>query len=307
MVTADQRLVGRCAAEEGHARLGCQRYVYVEPERPFRMQETDCRVDDDVAGEEQLFAAGTDIYPDVAWRVTRGAEGGHARHYLRRGLDQAQPGGGQFQIRLRNTWLLLRRQFVGQIRGAPEGELGLGGDEFGRGKQQRCVLAVADAPQVVEVKVSEQNRVDIARRVARGGEVSNQPAGRFLEFVDAAASVDQHQLVAGIDENGIDLQPHRARWLERGCEQASCVLGLIEPQRFGRERECAVADDGYLDGAKLEAVKAGLRPFACLRRMGEGGDVGGECGGPDGGRAGTQKHPAVEHRHVYSPLRVGFI
>src|SRR5580704_10198931 len=178
MVAADQRLVGRCAAAEGHARLGCQRYVYVEPERPFRMQEADCRVDDDVAGEEQLFAAGTDIYPDVAWRVTRGAEGGHARHYLRRGLDQAQPGGGQFQIRLRNTWLLLRRQFVGQIRGAPEGELGLGGDEFGRGKQQRCVLAVADAPQVVEVKVSEQDRVDIARRVARGGEVAKQPAGR---------------------------------------------------------------------------------------------------------------------------------
>jgi hypothetical protein len=36
--------------------------------------------------------------------------------------------------------------------------------------------------------------------------------------------------------------------------------------------------------------------------MGEGG--GGECGGPDGGRAGTQERPAVEHEHVCSPLRV---
>ena len=73
MVAADQRLVGRRAAEEGHTCLGCQRYVDVEPECPFRMLEADCRVDDDVAGEEQLFAAGTDIYPDVAWRVTGGA------------------------------------------------------------------------------------------------------------------------------------------------------------------------------------------------------------------------------------------
>src|SRR6202041_3747334 len=154
MVAADQRLVGRCAVEEGRARLGCQRYVDVEPECPFRMQEADCRVDYDVAGEEQFFAAGTDIYRDVAWRVTGGAEGGHARRHLRLGLDQVRSGVRQFQIRLRNTWLLLGRQFVGQIRGAPEGELGLGGDEFGRGKQQRCVLAVADAPQVVEVKVS---------------------------------------------------------------------------------------------------------------------------------------------------------
>src|SRR6478672_1496592 len=179
MVATDQRLVGRCAVEEGHARPSCQRHVYVEPERPFRMQEADCRVDHDVAGEEQFFTAGTDIYRDVAWRVTGGAEGGDAWHYLRYGLDQAQPGGGQFQIRLRNPRLLLRRQFVDQIRGAPEGDLGLAGDEFGRGKQQRRVLVVTDAPQVVEVEVCEHNRVDIARLVARGGEVAEQPAGRL--------------------------------------------------------------------------------------------------------------------------------
>ena len=95
-----------------------------------------------------------------------------------------------------------------------------------------------------------------------------------------------------------------ARWLERGCEQASCVLRPIAPQRFGRERERAVADDGDLDGAELEAVEARLRPLARLGRMGQGGGGGGECSCPDGGRAGTQEHPAVEHEHVCSPLRV---
>jgi len=70
MVATDQRLVGRCAVEEGHARLGCQWHVQVEPERPFRMQEADRRVDYDVAGEEHFFPAGTDMHRHVAWRVT---------------------------------------------------------------------------------------------------------------------------------------------------------------------------------------------------------------------------------------------
>ena len=34
------------------------------------MQEAHRRVDHDVAGQEQFFAAGTDIYREVAWRVT---------------------------------------------------------------------------------------------------------------------------------------------------------------------------------------------------------------------------------------------
>src|SRR5271168_4778799 len=121
MVATDQRLVGCCAVEESHACLCCLWYVYVEPERPFRMQEADLRVDHDVASEEQFFAAGTDVYRDVAWRVTSGVEGCHARRHLRPSLDQPQPGAGQFQIRLRNPRLLCRRQFVGEIRGAPEG------------------------------------------------------------------------------------------------------------------------------------------------------------------------------------------
>jgi len=90
------------------------------------------------------------------------------------------------------------------------------------------------------------------------------------------------------------------RRLERGCEQASCVLGPIAPQRFGGEREHAVADDGDLDGAELEAVEAGLRLFARFGRMGDGG--GGQCGGPDRGGAGTQEGPAVEHEHFCSPF-----
>src|SRR3984957_5169883 len=114
------------------------------------------------------------------------------------------------------------------------------------------------------MEVSEQDHVDIARWVARAGEVAKQPAVRVLELVDAAARVDQHQLVACVDEGGVDLQSHRARRLESGCEQASCALGPIAPQRFGWERERAVADDGDLDGAELEAVEARLRPLRSL-------------------------------------------
>src|ERR1700720_3184370 len=84
-------------------------------------------------------------------------------------------------------------------------------DEFGRGEQQRRVLAVTDTPQVVEMAVSEQDHVDIARCVARAGEVAKQPAGRVLELVDAAARVDQHQFVAHVAKDSVNLQSHRAK------------------------------------------------------------------------------------------------
>ena len=130
--------------------------------------------------------------------VTPGATSAPALIRRSRGL-------ANFQICLGNQRLLVGGHFAGQLGGAPEGNLGLAGDEFGRGEQQRRVLVVTHTPQVVEMAVSEQDHVDIARRVARGGEVAKQPAGRFLELVDAAACVDQHQLVAGVDENGVDL------------------------------------------------------------------------------------------------------
>jgi hypothetical protein len=305
MVATDQGLVGRCAVEKGHARLSSHWRVYVEPERPFRMQEANLCVEHNVAGEEHFFAAGTDVHRHVAWRVTGRVESGDAGHHFRSGLDLAQAGAGQFQIRLGNHRLLLGGHFAGQFGIAPEGELSLAGDEFGRREQQRRVLAIADAPQVVEMEVTEQDHVDIARPVARSGEVAKQPAGRILEFVDAAACVDQHQLVASVDEGGVDLHHFRPRRVERGCEQASCVLGPIAPRRFRRERERAVADDGDLDGAELEAVEARLRPLARFGRMGEG------SGGDRSCRTGKQgrREKASVHHHgslpfITSPIHV---
>src|SRR5882672_5832022 len=98
MVATDQRLVGRCAVEERHARLSCQWHVHVEPERPFRMQEADRRVDHDVAGEEHFFAARTDMHRDVAWRMTGGVERGHARGHLAAALIRRSRGLANFRF-----------------------------------------------------------------------------------------------------------------------------------------------------------------------------------------------------------------
>src|ERR1700730_18628200 len=108
------RLVGRCAVEEGYARLSCQWHVQVEPERPFRMQEADRRVGYDVARDAHFFLARIDMHRHVAWRVTGGVDGGHAWRHLCSGLDSAQAGAGQFQIRLGNQRLLLGGHFAGQ-------------------------------------------------------------------------------------------------------------------------------------------------------------------------------------------------
>jgi hypothetical protein len=79
--------------------------------------------------------------------ITRACCGNPFRLLLRR----------QFQIRLGNQRLQRRGHFADQFGGATEGDLGLAGDEFGRGEQQRRVLAVADTPQVVGVAV--MNRI----------------------------------------------------------------------------------------------------------------------------------------------------
>src|SRR5260370_923550 len=136
---------------------------FQHPEWTFGMLKADRRVDYDVAGEEHLFAAGTDMHRHVAWRVTGGVDGGHARRHLRPGLDLAQPGAGQFQIRLGNRRRLLGGHFAGQCGFAPQGDLGLAGGEFGRREQQRRVLAITDTPQAAEMEESEQDHGDTAR------------------------------------------------------------------------------------------------------------------------------------------------
>src|SRR5258708_9331208 len=78
----------------------------------------------------------------------------------------------------------------------------------------------------------------------------------------------------------------------------SLASSARSPQRFSRERERAVADDGDLYGAELEAVEARLRLIAHLGRTGEGG--GGERGGCNRRRPSTQERPAI-HEHVCSP------
>src|SRR6476661_9127231 len=98
MVATDQRLVGRCAVEEGYARLSRQWHVQVEPERPFRMQEADRRVDYDVACEEHFFPAGTDMHRDMPWRVTGGVEGAHARRHLAPALIRRSRGLANFRF-----------------------------------------------------------------------------------------------------------------------------------------------------------------------------------------------------------------
>jgi hypothetical protein len=56
------------------------------------------------------------------------------------------------------------------------------------------------------VTVSEDDHVNIARRVTSGGEATKQAAGGLLELaLHAAARVDHHQLAAGVHQDGVEL------------------------------------------------------------------------------------------------------
>jgi len=98
------------------------------------------------------------------------------------------------------------------------------------------------------------NRESCRYRPARSrgrGVAKQHPPAVVWEFVEPAPASINTRLVAGVDENGVDCSPTGLDALDRGCEQASCVLSPIAQQRFGRERGRAVAETDDLDGASL--------------------------------------------------------
>ena len=105
--------------------------------------------------------------------------------------------------------------------------------------------------------------------------MAEQPAVRVLELVDATACVDQHQLVARVYKDSVDLQSFTGLDGSKVDVSRPLASSARSPHAFGRERERAVADDGDLDAAELEAVETRLRSLARLGRTGQGGGGGG--------------------------------
>ena len=105
--------------------------------------------------------------------------------------------------------------------------------------------------------VAHHHRVDVLRVDAGLPHVRQQLAGGRAEDVEAAeAGVEQHQLVAGIDDDGVLLEDgvvHR----QEVVPELLCHLVLGQAEEIVlrlAERQDAVGDDGALEVAELEAV-----------------------------------------------------
>ena len=148
-------------------------------------------------------------------------------------------------------------------------------------------LAVGDqAADVVAVHVRDQHRIDLLRLVAGGGEVGEQVAERRPEQL-GRAGVDQHQLVAGVHQIGVDRGRHRFR-LERALQQALDLLGRGVGEELARMQvEDAVAERGDLEIAEHHPVEAGRLGLDLRRaRARPGGE---KESAEEGGQGGAER------------------
>ena len=126
---------------------------------------------------------------------------------------------------------------------------------------------------MVEVEMRDQNGVDAFRIDPGGSKICVQRAGlrRHMHVLPAGAGVDEHQLLASVDDEGGErcrdlawrLKRIRQRLLDVGERRVAHKLFVDLP------KPCAVVDGGDLKIADLVAVVGG-RLFAARHCGGDG-------------------------------------
>ncbi|MNT18627.1 hypothetical protein D3C72_1538420 [compost metagenome] len=143
------------------------------------------------------------------------------------------------------------------------------------------------------MSVGQQDFVDLLRQVARRAQVGAElTQGRAHQA--AGPRVDEHQLVAGVDQVGIDGGLHRAAQMV-GAQVAADVARMAVQQFLGRQLDGAVAQGGDFERTEHHAVEPRRLCFhhGCCRLNGwrqhcaAGCECHGECGLE---RKGTKFH-----------------
>ena len=112
--------------------------------------------------------------------------------------------------------------------------------------------------------VGQQHRVDLLGPVAGGLQVVLDAAQRRTE-AGGGTGIDQHQLLPGMDQEGIDRGLHARRGLqEHACQQRLDLVGGQPLEQPRRQRHDAIEQRGDLEVAEGGAVVA--RDLAALLR-----------------------------------------
>ena len=209
------------------------------------------------------------------------------RHQFDITLERFELAGGDVRLQGRHRGLEiigLGRRFCHVVGAQPVIGLLLLRAHHGVGKHQ---LAVSDQPaDVVGVHVGDVDFIDLLGRIAGRLQVGGEFA-KVRSEVAGRASVDQHQLAASIDQEGIERGFQRRRhkiFLQGGRD-----LGLADALQQGVDwqRGAAIVDGGDFKVAQHHAVVGGGVGLD-ERRGGEGGRAGdGHRGGGDGRKCET--------------------
>ena len=154
----------------------------------------------------------------------------------------------------------------------PELVVGLGDEIFGVREMPRAVVGHAPAA-VIDVGMAHHHRVDVLRIDPGLLQAVHQLAGGRPEQVERAETgIEQHELVAGVEHQGVLLE-HGIVVGQKIVAQLLVHLLGGQAEEIGMrvaERQGAVGHDRGLGAAQLEAVEIG-RLGAEHRRPGERG------------------------------------
>ena len=224
-----QTLAGGCIAEHLGAALDRLLAVDVKTDRHFRVFELHREVMHQIAHEQNALPLRGEAVRGAARRVPGlQLRIDHTRHGRLTGLERLEAplgnirrGGvlGDFEIRL------------GALGGLGDGlriepiiSLCLCRVDRGIG-EHRFLLCVDQPADMVQVQVSQQNRVDLGRLIPGGFHVVREHAGGCADAL-AGAGVHQNQLFAGVDQKRVERGLH-ARGFNRtaGQQRADLALG----------------------------------------------------------------------------------
>lgn len=220
----------------------------VEFDGDLRLGELHGGVVHDVTPDEQLLALGLEQVTGVTRGVAVGLDGTHARQDLVGAGVGAQAVGlhvGRHRVLGRLEEALCGRGRLGHHRRVePVVGIRLRDVHLGIG-EGHLPLGRAQAANVVTVQVGQQDGIDLFRLVARSLQVGMHLPQAGAEEL-GGAGIDQHQLLAGVDQEG-DHGCGRGRTAEGTGQQLRDFMGRGVFQQFAVKLDAPVVQCGDLE------------------------------------------------------------
>jgi len=169
----------------------------------------------------------------------------------------------------------------------------IGVDVDGRVGESDLLLRRQQAVAVIGMDVGDDDRIDGGGIDASGGQRLRHLAGHRTS-AGGIAGVDEHQLVASVDQPFVERGRRHVSRHERGFHQLRDA-GWVAGEEFGRQRSGPVVEHGDFHSPDLDAVHAGsLRARGwCLG--------GGRESRKQRAANGGQTERASGQRHVHPP------